>query len=66
MDKQKQIEETREEAEQAYNNGFERGVKAAVEKMRAYLPPRDVDDYPDAIPSHWQLDEVLRQLVGRK
>lgn len=58
--------ELQEQATKNYNNGFDRGVKAAVEKMRAYLPPRDVDDYPDAIPSHWQLDEVLRQLIGNK
>ena len=51
---------------QAYNKGFDRGVKAAVDKMRAYLPPRDVDRYPDAVPQHWQLDEVLRQLIGDK
>lgn len=53
-------------AAQAYSNGFDRGVKAAVEKMRANLPPRDEDLYPDALPQHWQLDEVLRQLVGNK
>lgn len=58
--------ELKAEATKSYNNGFDKGVKAAVEKMRAYLPPRDVDDYPDAIPSHWQLDEVLRQLIGNK
>lgn len=52
--------------EQAYNNGFERGVKVAVEKMRAYLPPRDEDLYPDALPQHWQLDEVLRRLTEEK
>ena len=59
-------QELQKQAAKNYNNGFDKGVKAAVEKMRAYLPPRDVDDYPDAIPSHWQLDEVLRQLIGCK
>ena len=53
-------------AEQAYKKGFDRGVKVAVDKMRAYLPPRDVDKYPDAIPSHWQLDIILRQLTEDK
>lgn len=61
-----EYKEKNAELQKQADKSFERGVKVAVEKMRAYLPPRDVDDYPDAIPSHWQLDEVLRQLIGNK
>lgn len=64
--KDKENAELQEQATKNYNNGFDRGVKAAVEKIRAYLPPRDEDLYPDALPQHWQLDEVLRQLIGNK